>query len=181
MKSGILKQLVTFFVMSAGTVTAYSAIEADANPVVVKSCLIKTSLDKTQPPIALKLTVYSKGSSIGGLVSEWTNGVRKSRLARVEALQFKIRTDLVKVTNLEDKSLNPGELLLLQALYLTADPDLKGKLSTGVDIGKVRMINTYYFDRNPKDMGSAALIEAYDETGSYLGSFVGGFLVLPCM
>ena len=118
--------------------------------------------------------------SISAIVSQRIQGERMSKMGVVEAEVSSIRPGLNVKSNSYDDTLNGGERLILHAMMVSSDPTLRSTSKIGLDLAKVRKTKAFYIDRNPMDIGSAAVVEALDENGKVLGSFLGGFLVARC-
>lgn len=81
--------------------------------------------------------------------------------------------------DLDDLNMNIGEQMILHAKALTEDPVFRGAFSTGMNLNNVRNVDVYIVGEQT-NMGSVAVIEARDDRGLSMGSFLGGFLVSPC-
>ncbi len=75
--------------------------------------------------------------------------------------------------------LNFAEKLIAHAMMLEAEPTLSTFMSSGIELEKVRSARTFTFGE-ATNMGSTTVVEALDENGTLLGSFLGGFIVTPC-
>jgi hypothetical protein len=147
---------------------------------IVKSCFVKLQPDPKGKAVYMNVMVVAVNESISAIVSQRIEGERNSNMAWVEAEFSLIRPGLNAKSNADDDTLNGGERLILHAMATAAEPDLRATFQSGVDLEKVRQTKVFYIDRNPGDMGSAAVVEALDENGKVLGSFLGGFLVARC-
>ena len=58
-------------------------------------------------------------------------------------------------------------------------PELASFMNSGIELEKVRSARTFTFG-DSTNMGSTTVVEALDQDGQLLGSFLGGFLVAPC-
>lgn len=111
--------------------------------------------------------------------------------APVTVKDYSIRAGLSYDADASDElfsEFNHGEMLIMHAMALTGDIDMGDEdedmgpnpFSAGLDLTKVRFVRVFEAVGEADDIGSAAIIEAKDEKGKDLGSFLGGFLVLPC-
>lgn len=147
---------------------------------IVKSCFVKLQPDLAKKPVHMNLMVIAVNDTISAIVSQRIEGQRVSNMASVEAEFSSIRPGMNAKSDAYDETLNDGERLILHAMTTAAEPVLRATFQSGVDLARVRQTKVYYIDRNPKDMGSVAIVEAFDENGKALGSFLGGFLVAHC-
>lgn len=147
---------------------------------IVKSCSLKMQLDPKMTPVFLNMFVVAIDGSVQAIVSERVNGERTSRMTTAEAEYSTIRPGLTAQTNPDDATLNGGERLIVHAMSLASEPSVGSMFQSGLDLKKVRVTKVFYIERRPQDIGSAAIIEALDENGKVLGTFMGGFLVARC-
>lgn len=119
--------------------------------------------------------VYGENASTLTYLSN--NGQSVKTPATVKTQTFFIREDLENVTDIS--LLNEGENVIAHALFATNDPVLGNVFEAGVDLRKIRSLKLNTIGE-VSDMGRLAVIEALDENGKDMGSFIGGFLVRPC-
>ena len=157
---------------------------------LVKSCTFKFDDDyagfSTNTFEVRKIGNTYKGTMITEVAGQTT-----SMEDAVSIEDYKIRAGLTPEM-IEDEEvgskLNFGEGLIVHAMALTGDIDMgeedapeMNPFSAGLDLTKVRSVRVYKAVGEEGDIGAAAIIEAKDQSGKDLGSFMGGFLVLPCL
>jgi hypothetical protein len=84
----------------------------------------------------------------------------------------------------EDR-MNDAEKLISHAMSLTSNLTFGKHFNVGFDLKQVRFAKVYVVGEPAQTgpssiMGSTAIVEAEDESGKTLGSFVGGYLVSRC-
>lgn len=118
-----------------------------------------------------------------------TDGVVKSKFTQIVNNQPVTRNDAAEVSELtirpglkaemDPEGLNTAELLIVHAMTMGADPIMKGSQNAGIDLAAARSAKVFLIGK-PTHMGLSAVIEAKDQDGKNLGSYLGGFLVSPC-
>lgn len=156
---------------------------------LVKSCTFKFD-DDYAGFSTNTFEVRKTGSGYTGVMITEVAGQRTSVTDAVSIDDFKIRPGLTaEMIEDEDigRTLNYGEGLIVHAMALTGDMDMGeddapelNPFSAGLDLTKVRGVRVYKAIGEEGDIGAAAIVEAKDQSGKDLGSFMGGFLVLPC-
>lgn len=156
---------------------AFLATTSMAQSKVIKSCSTNVpSLEQGQASVPLILEIVPNGDSLIARVTQ--NGFTYEDDAEVKVENVRANI-LINLDDIDKSDLNYAEKLITHAMTLTKDPELSGKLSAGFDLSKVRSAKYYTVGKKTK-FGSSTIIEARDENGALLGSFLGGFLVSPC-
>jgi len=144
---------------------------------VIKTCSTTfPGIEPGQQSIATKIEILSDGKSMSAKVTQ--DGQSYDDIAEVN--EQSVRADIP--TDMESPSLdelNLAEKLISHAIVMSTDPLFEGKFSAGLDLSKVRSAKLYIVGEQT-NMGAPAIVEAKDESGAVLGSFLGGFFVTPC-
>jgi len=157
---------------------------------LVKSCTFKFD-DDYSGFSTNTFEVRKNGKVYLGTMTTTVAGQSTSMEDEVSINDYKVRAGL-NPEMIEDEEmgskLNFGEGLIVHAMALTGDLDMGEEdapevnpFSAGLDLSKIRSVRVYRAIGEADDIGSAAIIEAKDEDAKDLGSFMGGFLVLPCL
>lgn len=153
------------------------AIPAFAAPNTIKTCATTiVSPDGTQSIP----TVFDIIERDGALVSASTQTLNDQPVTREESAaieEHSVRPGLSPESNVAD--LNTAETLIVHAMTLGTIPGLKDTQIAGVDLQAIRSAKIYLMGK-ATHMGLSAIVEAKDQDGKVLGSFMGGFLVSPC-
>jgi hypothetical protein len=169
---------VSTFVL--GVLLSFQAMGATAFP--IKSCSSDVKkLDESGVVIPTTMTVYSDLGDIRGHITQTVDG-KTTSYDDVAAISFFLidhSIDQVTDSQIDSGVLNLGELLLAHAYKLVNDPELNGFFSAGLDLKAVRSVRVFQIGPDT-EFGMTAIIEANDQTGKELGSFIGGFIVSPC-
>lgn len=153
-------------------VLAVSSIEA----ATLKTC--KTTLSMPDSPsVASVFEIFEISGGVKAKVTQTVDGQKTSYEDSASIAGYPVRSGLN--ASVGPEGLNPAELLVVHAMMLESDPELGGKISSGVRLSKVRAATVYTIGE-ATNMGSTAIVEARDATGKALGSYLGGFLVSPC-
>lgn len=121
----------------------------------------------------------------GNLVVDITQANKtRSTTHSVNAIEyaFKIRPQL-SPENASMRPVNLGERLILHAMSNTSKDSFDESMSAGLNLQSIRLIRIYalqYPKADPNDL-PPSIIEAFDQYKKYLGTFVGGVFVSPCM
>lgn len=154
------------------TAPAFAATNA-----TIKTCsttIVSPDGDKSIP------TVFEIIEADGVLRSKYTQTIDGQSVSRedvAEISELTIRAGLSVETNPD--GLNLAESLIVHAMTLSAVPEMKGTQTAGIDLESARSAKVYVIGK-PTHMGLGAIVEAKDQDGKTLGSFLGGFLVSPC-
>lgn len=152
---------------------------AQAKTKIVKECNAHIYLGEERSQNINMLTkVLSEDN--GTLRAEITNTVDgKSTVSTEEVVvsEAPIRAGLTKNIDGYNNDLTDAELIIVHAMTVTTEPILKW--SAGIDLSKVRSVKLFTLGETTR-FGSATIVEAKDEKGEVLGSFLGGFVVSAC-
>ncbi len=169
--------VVSLFLAMSWGVQAMAAVSAP-----MKTCsTVMKSLDGLRT-IAMTMEVFSQEGTLHAKVSQTFNGEMSSYEDVASFSEHSIRAGLASVVANEDfdtDELNLGERLIAHAILLSSDPNVGEFFSAGLDLNAVRSAKVYVIGE-PASMGMAAIVEAHDESGKTLGTFLGGFVVRPC-
>lgn len=178
-----MKFLASFVFLAALSTQAFSQE-------LVKSCTFKFD-DDYAGFSTNTFEVRKNGSGFTGTMITEVAGETTKVEDAVTINNYKIRAGL-SADMIEDEeigqTLNFGEGLIVHAMALTGDMDMGDEeedmgpnpFSAGLDLTKVRSVRVFKAVGDEGDIGAAAIVEAKDSKGTDLGSFMGGFLVLPC-
>jgi hypothetical protein len=145
---------------------------------VIKTCSTVLSMPGDSLQVDTKIEIYSELGSLSSTVTQTSQGQTTSYGDEAQIEEHNVKAGLTADLNQVD-NLNLAEKLIVHALVLTEEPEMKGVMSAGFDLRKVRSAKVYTVGK-PTHMGLTAIVEAKDEAGKDLGSFFGGFLVSPC-
>lgn len=155
---------------------------------VLKEC--HTSIDFEGQSLVLEMSVQSIENKITGKLKSFGAGspmVEQEVPAVIE--DFDVRENLPALVLLPElgfgeevdkDSLNSAETLIAHAIAMSDIDDENTNLSTGVALEKIRSARVYQFIEKDVNIGSTAIIEAFDKNQKSLGSFYGGFLIGAC-
>lgn len=146
---------------------------------VIKTCQAELkSLETAEVVSFLNIKILKRGNSYIAKVSESNEGRTQENEHKAEISENSVRAGLTG--DLDDvDNLNTSEKLITHALSLSEiDPD-KRIFDSGIDLKAVRSAKVYSFG-DEGDIGMTSIVEAKDEKGKVLGSFLGGFVVTPC-
>jgi hypothetical protein len=168
------EQLVRTFLFSL----VFLATAAAAHAAPLKECAVEVRVPD-RPPLFLKFQVNAnEDKRLTAHVSETAaSGIKQYDEDVVARGGFPIRKNLDPTGKAEE--MNPGERLVAHAMLVTTDQKTSTYMSTGVDLKAVRYVIIYLIGP-PSDTDLTALIEAKDESGKVLGTYLGGNLVRPC-
>ena len=164
-------------VLSLLATTAHAtAMAADAS--LVKSCSTVLSSPDSAKSVPTIVDVFADGGVFTAKITQTPDGQTGSYSDTAEVSLNKVRAGL-NADSINGGDLNIAERLIAHAMSLTDDPIFKGAFSAGLDLSAVRAAKVYLIGK-PSNMGATAIVEAQDELGKDLGSFLGGFLVSAC-
>lgn len=154
------------------------ASAAQAETTVIKKCDVEIKMGEERA-ISSLMSIVSKD---GKIVGEVTQKMGEDTVTRTEndvtITEASIRAGMTAESiDPYNNDLSEAELVIFHAMTVAADPILQ--MQSGVDLSKVRSVKIYRLGPQTK-FGSASIVEAKDENGVLLGSFLGGFLVGAC-
>lgn len=169
------KALMTLSIASLLSMNAFAADK------LIKTC--ETSLpdlDGTGQSAPMKIEIFQKkDSKYYALVTQTVAGFKGSFKEEAEVSEHEVCEGLTGGDDLGSEDLNLAEQLVSHAMALEYDPIMEGRMSTGIDLKKVRRAKVFDFSKEG-DMGKMAIVEAKDKNGKTLGSYLGGFLISSC-
>ena len=146
-------------------------------PPLIKSCsTIIPALDNS-PETEYTFKVYVIDKSLSSRLTQKDDKYFKSSQIDTFVSTEKVREGINENIN-DGDNLNPTEALIQRALILTKRSKFKNVLSAGLDLKKVRSATVF-----TTILGSVRLpviVEAKDESGRDLGSFLIRNFVTPC-
>jgi len=172
--SRLMKLILSVFALV--TCLAGPALAADTS--LLKTCSTILSAPGSEKPVPTVVEVFAEGAGFVAKVTQTTDGQTTSYRDSAEVSSNKVRAGL-SADSLNASDLNLAESLIVHAMMLTEDPLFQGIYDAGINLKAVRAAKVYLIGK-PSDMGSTAIVEAKDELGKALGSFLGGFLVSAC-
>lgn len=159
-------------------VAAEESVSADgARP--IKTCSAVIVSDGSR--LASKIEVFKKADSFEAKVTQKKSGQSNTYHDVVTIYENKVRAGVAQMDPYDESAsgMNDAERLVSHAISLTSDPVFKNAYSAGLDLKQVRFAKVYTVGKT-SEFGSTSIIEAKDESGKPLGSFLGGFLVAKC-
>lgn len=158
--------------------------------VLINSCAVNFKyLKNSSRQLEMKIETFKNGDSYSSTVTNKENGSSTFNDEITTVEEMNIRAGLNENSKADD--LNDGEKIIVHAMHLTGDSgighlllldgdsDIKEHFNTGLDLTEVRYVKLLTVGKKSK-FGSATIVEAKNEAGENLGSFLGGFLVRPC-
>lgn len=148
---------------------------------LVKSCSTVISMPGEPQKIESQFKIIKKNGAYIAKIAQKSGDQIAHSEDEVTVQEFKVKSGLkADLSNDDDvEKLNEAEKIITHALSVTGDPEMKGVFSAGIDLSKVRSAKIYTVGKTTR-FGSASIVEAKDEAGKIIGTFLGGFLVSPC-
>lgn len=146
---------------------------------LIKSCSTVLTMPEATQKIETQIDIFEDESALTSTITQKLEGNTNTYGDRAQIDVFNVQDELSADIEQDIDNLNLAERLIVHALALTEDPIFNDTLSAGLDLRKIRSAKIYTIGK-PTNMGVTAIIEAKDEAGNNLGSFLGGFLVSPC-
>ena len=149
------------------------------NAVLIKQCLVHVPTESEELAIDMNIEMYqNKDQSVLAKITQTEAGHTSTSEIAAAIVEGPVRANLSADSAVEE--LSQVELLIVHAMMVTTDPDIELLYSAGLDLQKVRSAKIYGVLGEQDDIGSLSVVEAKDENGNDLGSFLGGFIVSPC-
>ncbi|MFL5812792.1 MAG: hypothetical protein ACJ763_04390 [Bdellovibrionia bacterium] len=168
----------SFTVSLLGVLLSAQAMGATSFP--LKSCSSDfKKLDGSGEVIPTTMTVYSEQGEVRGKVTQTIHGQTTSYEDEAQESFYLINHRIDRITPADRAKLNLGEELLVHAYAVTTDPELKGVFSAGLDLKAVQSVRVFQIGAF-SEFGTTAIIEAMNDSGAVMGSFIGGLIVSPC-
>jgi len=152
---------------------------AYAESIKVCHASMKAFEDKTKT-VLINVDFVKDGAAIKGQIKTLTNGKWAKTTQAASIVENTVREGLSAKTNLDDPTLNTAEKMVILAMMSAEDPVTREIFSAGLDLTKVRSAKLYIVEQKAETLGMTVVVEAKAQTGTDLGSFLAGFLVLPC-
>ena len=130
-----------------------------------------------EEPMDMRFHAKTVDNTIKGFVDQYVAGAVFTQPSTLTMGFDQVREGLSPLSISED--LNLAEKLIAHAMGVEAMPELASFMNSGIELEKVRSARTFTFG-DSTNMGSTTVVEALDQDGQLLGSFLGGFLVAPC-
>lgn len=152
-----------------------------AETTLVKSCKATFEGEMFNNVVTSQVSIYKKNNSFEATlitIQDETSTTTKEKVAFEENLVRPNIIQTITIDNASDaelNSLNSAERLVLHA----ASVEEVG-MKSGLDLNLIRSAKVFFVGEIT-NMGAFAVVEAYDANKKLLGSFVGGFLVAPCL
>lgn len=160
-------------------VTATSTGFAEETVKTIKECKVSFTslLFNKNVKMDIKIT-QGNDQKLEGKVSQEIDGFSGSFSGSAIIKTYAIRGNLFSHTKAID--LNEGESLLINSEELLKEPSYKGRFRAGFDLKKIRNVRLYLIGKKTVK-GSTVVVEAWGEQKKNLGSFLGGYLLSPCI
>ncbi|MFL5812794.1 MAG: hypothetical protein ACJ763_04400 [Bdellovibrionia bacterium] len=165
-----------------------SAQAMAAFPAPFKTCT--ASVDEGSSSYASVKFEILKDEDGSVIITETVRGQTTSSEDYVSISKYEIRAGLALLTengyDADDSEregadklhLNKGEELIAKAM-LRSEVDKGLSPGAGVDLNAIRSVKAYRIGPMTQ-LGIVSIIDAYDESGKLLGTFVGGDVAVPC-
>lgn len=159
-------------VFAFSTVYSQGAVSAE----VVKTCKITMKVPGDDKAIPTTFRIVKEDSGLKGEFSQLINGQEQAGPSEEASIaEYSVRPNLSESSN----EMNQAEQLILGTSGILQDPTIGSAFSVGVDLKLIRKAKVYQIGQFTH-MGGTAIIEAKNENGEILGSFVTGFLPFAC-
>lgn len=145
---------------------------------LIKSCSTTLTMPEEINKVETQIDIFRTDSLLQATITQNSEGLKSTYDDEAQFADLQVRAGLSPDIK-EIENLNLAERLIVHALTLTEDPIFENTLNAGFDLRKVRSAKVYTIGK-PTNMGLTAIVEAKDELGKDLGSFLGGFLVNAC-
>jgi hypothetical protein len=152
---------------------------ANAESIKVCNASMKSFEDPTKT-VLIKIDFVKTGDTLEGQINTSMGGHWTQTTQPAKVIKNTVRGGLSAKTNLDDSSLNTAEKMVILAMMATTDPVTRKIFSAGLDLTKVRSAKLYVVEQKAETLGMTVVVESQDQAGADLGSFLSGFLVLPC-
>lgn len=129
------------------------------------------------PAIPTTVEISDNNGTLEAITTQKVDGQSVSTTDSATLFEETVRANLSKDSDPDD--LNHAESLVVHAMLMESDPVFQGTFKSGIALKKVRSAKVYVVGEST-NMGNMSVVEAKDEKGKTLGSFIGGFLVAPC-
>lgn len=146
---------------------------------LIKSCSTTLTMPEEINKVETQIDIFRTDSLLQATITQYSEGLKSTYNDEAQFADLQVRAGLLPDINQEIENLNLAERLIVHALTLTEDPIFEKTINAGFDLRKVRSAKVYTVGK-PTNMGLTAIVEAKDELGKDLGSFLGGFLVSAC-
>lgn len=144
---------------------------------VVKTCTVIMKVPGDKKSVPTTFVVTKDGSQINTKTSQSVDGITEALPDEpAQIAEYPVRRDL----NSGLKDLNQAEQLILSTDEFLHSPDIGSAFHVGIDLKSIRSAKVFVVGQFTH-MGGTAIIEARDESGKNLGSFVTGFLPFECL
>lgn len=146
---------------------------------LIKSCktTIKWSvlLDDKNPRAEFDIQIKEKSDkSLHAVTVTRSKGETRTFNDRVQVVEGSVREGITEDSNIDN--LNETESVIAGAMTFTGKL-VDHKMSAGLDLAKVRKAKMYAIGDYTR-MGALTVVEAYDQEGAILGSFMGGSIAV---
>lgn len=140
---------------------------------LVKSCKTTLSFPGETTKIPTEIKVFEKEANLYATVTQTQNGFSNTVEELVIFDSGSVRANLDPYQD----DLNFAESAINHAISITSEIPY---FSAGFDLKEVTFAKVYTIGAMG-NMGGTLLVEGYDAQGNNLGTFLGGFLVFPCL
>ena len=163
--------------ISAISLLSFSAMAGEKT--LIKICSTELAFPGETQIIKTKFEFHRNvDKTLSATTIQLIDGELVSETEVASIVKNSVRPGLVGELN-DDETLNLAEQLISHAMLLSEDPMFEGVFSAGIDLKKVRSAKIYTIGE-ATNMGQSAIVEAKDQNGKILGSFLSGMLVHPC-
>jgi hypothetical protein len=144
---------------------------------VIKTCKSTLQMPDAQKVVPTTFEIVKNGNSLIGKTTQIIDG-KSTQLPDEEAsiTEADIHADLA---TLKSEDLNEAEGLILGTQNFLKDPEIGKFFSVGLDLKAIRHAKLFQIGKFTH-MGGTVIIEAKDENGKDLGSFITGFIPFAC-
>lgn len=170
-----MKTIVTILSISFISMVISSASSAMASK-IVKTCSFVVKMPENNSAVPTTYQIIQDGNNLIAKTTQLVNG-KPADLPIEDVLMndFSVRPGITTNT----LNMNQAEQLIAGTDEFLKTPDVGAFFSVGVNLTLIRHARVYQIGKFTH-MGGSAIIEARDENGKDLGSFVTGFMPFAC-
>ena len=174
MKSfGCLATLLTF------SLTAIPTLTWAASPALITLCSATYTMPGKSQSIPTTFQIFNSQDKAMIHVSQVIEGESSFYEDTLDINEYAVRADLTAESRQCLNDLNPAESLISSTMEFLQTPDLGTFFTTGLNLKAIRSAKLYTIGKTTH-MGATVIIEARDESGNKIGSFITGFLPYAC-
>lgn len=164
-----MKYLLFVFIAVSSTIASAGEL--------VKACSFTIKVPGNSKSALTTYQIFKDGSKLTAKTVQTVDGqTGELPLESVVMSEHSVRPNLTSKTN----DMNLAEQLIAGTVEFLQSPEIGKSFSVGLDLKQFKNAKVYVIGKVPH-MGGPAIVEARDESGKNLGSFVTGFMPFACV